>query len=43
VLIALIAFSVAGGLFGLYEYKRRQKGESVKAAAPLPEVKRRTA
>jgi membrane protein YqaA with SNARE-associated domain len=25
VLIALVAFSVVGGLFGLYEYKRRQK------------------
>jgi len=24
VLIALIAFSVVGGLYGLYEYKRRQ-------------------
>jgi membrane protein YqaA with SNARE-associated domain len=43
VLIGLIAFSVAGGLYGLYEYKRRQKGESVKTAVPLPEVKRRTA
>jgi membrane protein YqaA with SNARE-associated domain len=43
VLIGLIAFSVAGALYGLFEYKRRQKGESVKAAVPLPEVKRRTA
>jgi membrane protein YqaA with SNARE-associated domain len=43
VLIALIAFSVAGALYGLYEYKRRQKGESVKEAAQRVEAKRRTA
>ena len=43
VLIALIAFSVLGGLYGLFEYKRRQKGESPKAPHPRPQVRRRTA
>ena len=39
VLIALIAFSALGGLYGLFEYKRRQKGEP----RPRPQVRRRTA
>jgi len=43
VLIALIAFSVAGGLYGLFEYKRRQKGENPKISSPRPQVRRRTA
>src|SRR5271170_2098877 len=34
VLIVLIAFSVAGGLYGLYEYKRRQKPSVPKPARP---------
>src|SRR5271165_4315937 len=41
VLIALIAFSVAGGLYGLFEYKRRQKGENPKISSPRPQVRRR--
>lgn len=32
VLIALIVFAVAGALYGLFEYKRRQKGEGSKAS-----------
>jgi len=43
VLIALIAFSVMGGLYGLYEYKRRQRGERPKAKRAGPQVRRRTA
>jgi membrane protein YqaA with SNARE-associated domain len=43
VLIALIAFSLLGALYGLYEYKRRQKGERPKASQPSPQVRRRTA
>lgn len=43
VLIALIAFSVLGGLYGLFEYKRRQNGESPKAPHSRPQVRRRTA
>jgi membrane protein DedA with SNARE-associated domain len=43
VLIALIAFSVAGGLYGLYEYKRRQKAEGPKTSRPRSEARRRTA
>lgn len=42
VLIALIAFSAVGALYGLFEYKRRQKGASGKGAAPRREAKRRT-
>jgi len=34
ILIALIAFSVSGGLYGLYEYKRRQKVDAPKAPRP---------
>lgn len=40
VLIALIVFSAAGGLYGLYEYRRRQKGERPRAR---PQIRRRTA
>jgi membrane protein YqaA with SNARE-associated domain len=40
VLMVLIAFSVLGALYGLYEYKRRQKGE---VSSPRPQVRRRTA
>jgi membrane protein YqaA with SNARE-associated domain len=43
VLITLVAFSVAAALFGLFEYKRRQKGGGGKAAAPTARVRRRTA
>lgn len=43
VLIALIAFSVAGGLYGVYEYKRRQRGERPKTRPARPQVRRRTA
>jgi membrane protein YqaA with SNARE-associated domain len=43
VLIALIVFSVAGGLYGLFEYKRRQKQEIPKARHPRPQVRQRPA
>src|SRR6202142_2661787 len=43
VLIALIAFSVLGGLYGLYEYKRRQKPDGRPAARPKPRVRPREA
>ena len=36
VLIALIAFSALGALYGVYEYKRRRKGEP----RPRPQVRR---
>lgn len=38
VLIALIAFSAWGGLYGLYEYKRRRNNNSPKAAVPRKSV-----
>src|SRR5271169_3384242 len=38
VLGVLIAFSLLGGLYGLFEYKRRQNGESPKAPHPRPQV-----
>src|SRR6202789_2312706 len=38
VLIALIAFSVLGGLYGLYEYKRRHKSDNPSAAGAKPRV-----
>jgi membrane protein YqaA with SNARE-associated domain len=41
VLIVLILFSVVGGLFGLYQYKHRQKGE--RPRVPRPQIRRRTA
>ena len=43
VLIVLIAFSVLGGLYGLFEYKRRQKLEAPKAPRPTSQTRRRTA
>ena len=43
VMIALIIFSLAGGLYGLYQYKRRQKGEQPKIPRTRPQVRRRTA
>src|SRR6202163_4126745 len=43
ILIVLIAFSVLGGLYGLFEYKRRQKGDGPKAPVATPTVRRRTA
>ena len=43
VLVALIAFSVVGALYGLFEYKRRQKAESPKASRPSSQPRRRTA
>jgi membrane protein YqaA with SNARE-associated domain len=43
VLIVLIAFSVLGGLYGLFEYKRRQKLEVPKAPRPTSQTRRRTA
>jgi membrane protein YqaA with SNARE-associated domain len=42
VLIALIAFSVAGGLYGLFEYKRRQKSSASETPRPS-QARRRTA
>jgi membrane protein YqaA with SNARE-associated domain len=43
VLIALIAFSVVGGLYGLFEYKRRQKNSTPKPARPKVQPRQRTA
>ena len=43
VLIALLAFSVLAALYGLYEYKRRQKPEKPKVARPKTRLRRRTA
>jgi membrane protein YqaA with SNARE-associated domain len=43
VLITLIALSVITGLYGLFEYKRRQKGEGPKASSPTPQIRQRTA
>ncbi|MGA2458932.1 MAG: VTT domain-containing protein [Terriglobales bacterium] len=43
VLIALIAFSALGGLYGLFEYKRRQKNSTPKAARPKVQPRHRTA
>lgn len=43
VLIALIVFSLAAGLYGLFEYKRRQKGERPKTSRPQSRLRRRTA
>ena len=42
VLIVLIAFSVSGGLYGLFEYKRRQKLEASNAPRPTSQIRRRT-
>jgi membrane protein YqaA with SNARE-associated domain len=43
VLLVLIAFSVLGTLYGLFEYKRRQKAEGPKTSRPRSEARRRTA
>ena len=43
VLIALIAFSVVGALYGLFEYKRRQKNRAPKAARPKVRPRERIA
>jgi membrane protein DedA with SNARE-associated domain len=43
VLIVLIAFSVLGGLYGLFEYKRRQRTNATKAAGPKVQPRQRTA
>jgi membrane protein YqaA with SNARE-associated domain len=43
VMIALVIFSLAGGLYGLYQYKHRQKGEQPKIPRTRPQVRRRTA
>jgi len=43
VLIALIAFSVLGGLCGLYEYRRRQKSHAHRAARPKVQPRQRMA
>ena len=43
VLIILIVFSVAGALYGLFEYKRRQKAETAKAPRSASQPRRRTA
>jgi membrane protein YqaA with SNARE-associated domain len=42
VLIVLIAFAVSGGLYGLFEYKRRQKVDAPKAPRPTPQPRQRT-
>src|SRR5271157_5123012 len=43
VLLFLIAFSVLGALYGLYEYKRRQKAEGPKTPRPRLQPRRRGA
>ena len=43
VLILLIAFSVLGGLYGLYEYRRRQKPGKPSTTGPNPRVRPRVA
>ena len=43
ILIALIAFSVIGGLYGVFEYKRRHKADTQKAPRKTSRVRRRTA
>jgi len=43
VVIGLLILSAAGGLVGLYQYKRRQKGERPKISRPRPQIRRRTA
>lgn len=42
-LILLVAFSVVGALYGLFEYKRRQKSGNSEVTTPKPRVRRRTA
>jgi membrane protein YqaA with SNARE-associated domain len=43
VLFVLIAFSVLGGLFGLFEYKRGQKGNDAETPRPRLQPRRRRA
>jgi membrane protein YqaA with SNARE-associated domain len=43
VLLILVGLSVATGLYGLFEYKRRQKGDGPKAPVATPRVRRGTA
>ena len=43
VLLLLIAFSVLGGLYGLYEYRRRQKPGKPSTTGPNPRVRPRVA
>jgi membrane protein YqaA with SNARE-associated domain len=43
VLIALIAFSVLGGLYGLFEYKRRQKTSGEETPQSRSQSRRRSA
>jgi uncharacterized integral membrane protein len=43
VLIVLIAFSVVGALYGVFEYKRRQKSSAPKAERPKVQPRRSTA
>lgn len=43
VLIVLIAFSVLGGLYGLYEYKRRQNTSAAETTRPTARSRDRTA
>ena len=43
VLIILIALSVLGGLFGLFEYRRRQKSNGLKTPRPRLQPRRREA
>jgi membrane protein YqaA with SNARE-associated domain len=43
VLIVLIAFSLLGGLYGLFEYKRRQKANAPKPARPKVQPRQGTA
>ena len=42
-LIALIAFSVVGALYGFYEYKRRQENSEQETPRPKSHPRRRTA
>src|ERR1700691_2027440 len=43
ILIALIAFSVAAGLYGFFEYRRRHKSSGTVAPRRRPRLRRRTA
>ena len=43
VLLALIAFSVLGGIYGLFEYKRRQKTSGPETPPSRSQARRRTA
>jgi membrane protein YqaA with SNARE-associated domain len=43
ILIALLAFSAAAGLYGFFEYKRRQKSSGTVVPRRKPRLRRRTA